>query len=113
MPDYFDWATPLPKTNPRWLAIFRPFTKETWICFIVTLLGAGPVLAALAYLSAYNGGPNLGPNSFGLQKSTLYMLSNLLDNSIASTHQLPPARAPKIFISVWFIILLYLVLNII
>ena len=100
MPDYFDWAMPLPRTNPRWLAIFRPFTKETWTCFIITILSAGPVLAALSYLSVHD----KSSNSYGLQKSTLYMFSTLLDSSIATAQQLPQTRAPKIFISVWFVL---------
>ena len=100
MPDYFDWAMPLPRSTPRWLAIFKPFTFETWICFIITTLGAGPVLAILVSFSTHK----KNADKYGLQRSTLYIFSTLLDSSTATTRQLPQTRAPKIFISAWFVL---------
>jgi hypothetical protein len=34
-PEYIDWVAPKPLANPKWPAIFKPFTPETWTATMV------------------------------------------------------------------------------
>lgn len=33
--EYLDWIAPKPIANPKWTAIFKPFTIQTWTATMV------------------------------------------------------------------------------
>jgi hypothetical protein len=47
VPEYLDWVAAKPLTNPKWPAIFKPFTPETWTA---TAVVAGEI-RCITYLS--------------------------------------------------------------
>jgi hypothetical protein len=41
VPEYLDWVAAKPLSNPKWPAIFKPFTPETWTA---TMVVAGEII---------------------------------------------------------------------
>ena len=96
--EFFDWATHLPKQIPGWLAIFRPFTLETWILYAFIVAIAGPVLAILVHLAQ----TDKNSHYFGLGSSTLYVISIFSTDTIYMTKQLPHSSGPRLFLVAWW-----------
>ena len=98
MPEYFDWATHLPKPIPGWRAIFRPFTLETWISYIFVTAVAGPLLALLVHMAP----TDKNSRYYGLSSSTLYIISIFSTDTIYITSKLPHSSGPRLFLVTWW-----------
>ncbi len=98
--DYIDWVAPLPQTNPKWPAIFKPFTIPTWAMTVVVAVVSGPVIAFLVRFSPWHDRLN---SLHGLPRSVLYVFCMLFGNSNVDTDRLPQNPAPKCFLVAWWI----------
>ncbi len=50
--EYIDWVTPLPKPNPKWPAIFKPFQVETWAATIMVASASNSKISTYTILHA-------------------------------------------------------------
>ena len=81
------------------MAVFKPFDEITWIFFFAFGFGAGPVLAFFVHYSRWDPVNNV----YGVWRSTVYVLSVFFINNTVETTTLPQMRAPKIFLSTWWL----------
>ncbi|TRY68968.1 hypothetical protein TCAL_07479, partial [Tigriopus californicus] len=98
VPEYFDWVCPLPKPNPNWPAIFKPFSLYTWMFVILATILAGP---ALNWLDKYSP-PDPVSHIRDLGNSYLFIFSALVKDVHIDNQFLPTRESPRVFLTAWW-----------